>query len=558
MNVSSVTTSHVSESIRRTEDEQYEEFLTAIRRRFDAIAKTATALFVTNATGLFDAFLANLPEDRRQHYTCNACRRFVERFGGLVAIDEEGMSIPVMWSGIGVPTFFRASVIATHRLVAKAKVIGVHVSDEKTWGMPSNRSSVEPYEWHHMSVVPPASMVYRSSKLKTVDQRAAELLEEHRMLRHGLGEFSIDVVRQAHALLTSGNLYRSEKCIGVAKWLLDLHERIAGAKGSERRANLVWSAVATAPMGFCHVRSSMIGTLLEDVAASMDPTNFDMTFAEIKRRFDAKMNPMQYMRPAAAPSAGNIAQAEKIVAELRSVGALNRRFAKLEDIQTLWKPMPQPEEPNRGGVFGHLRTKERVQAKSASIEQPPVTMTWEKFVRTVLPDARSIELLVPNHGSFTALVTAVDPNAPPILQWDREERRNPVSWYVYHNGSPASQWNLKSNAYVEVTAIALQPSMWDPERTYAHQGKSVFFLLKGAKDTTYTTGAAFFPETLRLEYHPIRSAMEAYARSSVLAGRDEATACGMKFEENTKRWTCSLRVTNGSGQRMLYVLDRWD
>jgi hypothetical protein len=535
-----------------SEDEIYERFLVSIRLNFVDVAVPTPAVFVTDATGLFDAFLANLPADRRQHYTCNACRRFVDRFGGLVRIDDDGSIVPAMWNRADAPEFFRNSVSDLARLVQRAKVTGVHISDEGTYGLPSNKSKVAPYEWNHMSVVLPTRLIYRSTALKTADQRAAELLEEYRMLQRGLSEFPIDIVRQAHALLTSGNLYRSEKCIGVAKWLLDLHEKREASKSSSWRDNLTWLAVATAPTGFCHVRSSMIGTLLEDVQAGM-------RFAQIKRRFDEKMNPLQYQRPQAAPSAGNIAQAEKVVRELQAAGALDRRFAKLEDIQCVWKPEPAKEQPAKPGVFGHLRTKEeQMKRRTIELTQPAVTMTWEKFARTILPEATAIDMLIPSgHANFSALVTSTNPETPPILQWDREDKRNHVSWYLYSGGSPASQWNLRAGAYVKVTGIALQPSMWDPERDYSHQGKSVFFLLEGAKDSGYRSGAAFFPETLRSEFHPVRSTMEAYAQRAILAGKDEATACGVKAEEG-KRWSYTFRVMNKAGQRLTYTLDRWD
>jgi hypothetical protein len=54
-------------------------------------------------------------------------------------------------------------------------------------------------------------------------------------------------------------------------------------------------------------------------------------------------------------------------------------------------------------------------------------MTWEKFARTMLPEALSIEAQVPaGPERFMALVTAANADAPPILQWDAEERRNPT------------------------------------------------------------------------------------------------------------------------------------
>ena len=55
-------------------------------------------------------------------------------------------------------------------------------------------------------------------------------------------------------------------------------------------------------------------------------------------------------------------------------------------------------------------------------------MTWEKFKRTILPNALSIEAKVDNINRLMALVTAADENSENILQWD-----NPFSWY-YHGG----------------------------------------------------------------------------------------------------------------------------
>lgn len=546
----SVSTAPSSHTI--NEDEQYEAFLAAIRERFASVVEKAPMLFTTNATGLWDAFIAGLPAERRQHYTCNACRRFVERFGGLVELAEDGSVDQPFWSADYVPAFFNASVAAMEQIVKRSKVIGVFVTDEKVWGMPSNKSGVAPFEWHHMAIVPPEWLVFKSSALKIADQRAAELLQDYQSLCRGLAEFNIDVVRQAHALLASGNLSRAEKCVAIAKWLLDLHERRAEARG-QYADNATWFAAGTAPTGFCHVKSSMIGSLLEDIAVGM-------AFDDIKRRWDAKMDPTQYMRPTAVPSAGNVAQAEKVVAALRSAGALERRFAKLEDIQTIWKwTAPTTTQRANGGVFGHIKTRESIEQPKTNVAQPAVTMTWEKFQRTILPTAVNIEMFVPHtNASYSAMTTVVNMDAPPILQWDRDDKRNPMAWYVYSNGSPPSQWNLRAGTYCKVNAVSLQPNMWDAERTYDHQGKSVFFILDGARDKNYVNGAAFFPETLRSEYHPIRATMEAHAQLAVLAGKDEATACGVKLEMSSKHWGYTFRVTDNAGVQTSYTLDRWD
>lgn len=91
----------------------------------------------------------------------------------------------------------------------------------------------------------------------------------------------------------------------------------------------------------------MIGTLLKDVATGMD-------FATVSARFASKMHPLKYQRPQAAPRVGNIADAEKIVAQLGIARSLERRFARIDEIDTLWKYRPVPEVPDRVRVFSRL------------------------------------------------------------------------------------------------------------------------------------------------------------------------------------------------------------
>lgn len=291
----------------------------------------------------------------------------------------------------------------------------------------------------------------------------------------------------------------------------------------------------------------MIGALLEDIASGMD-------FAEVSRRFAEKMHPLRYQRPQAAPAAGTIARAEKLVAQLGAEGALARRFARLEEIEVLWKPS-QPCEQQGSGVFSHIQPKDR--SSSVQLEMPPVTMTWEKFLRTVLPEAEAIEFRVRDtRDHYAALLTAANPEAPPILQWDHPERRNPFSWYVWRGGSRPEQWGLRSGTLCTVSAITLKPCMWgDPQGRYSHQGAGVIFLLEGARETRQA-GAALFPECLKSEFHGIRSVIESYSRSAETEGMESATACGIMLAKGGS-WDHTFRVRT-SGRTVDYRLDRWD
>jgi hypothetical protein len=308
----------------------------------------------------------------------------------------------------------------------------------------------------------------------------------------------------------------------------------------------VWRAVATAPAGFAHPRSSMIGTLLEDIAAGKD-------YETVARAFAAKMNPLVYQRPQAAPAAGAIAAAERVVQELGVAGSLARRFARVDEIEALWRPIPPKGEAPGGGVFGHLTPKGAVPAPSVRV--PVQTMTWVKFEREVLPTADRIEIQAPTLGSYAALVTAMDADAPPILQWDHEERRNPVSWYVWSGGSTASQWGLRGGQFHPVSAIALQPSMWGGG--CEHQGRGVLFLIDGAAETR-GSGAGLFPEILKAEFRSIRSVIEAYSRHASIEGLGQPHAAGLMMSSGNKTsWNTRVRVES-AGRTLDYLLDRWD
>lgn len=514
------------------QDSEYHRFLTAFREGFNALAATAVALFTTDVCGvhLWKMYLDALPPHERQHHTCHACRRFVEAYGGLVTINESGRTTPVMWSAAAGETHGPAFSYL-HRHVSQAKVTGVFLSDQKTWGQPTTG------KWHHMAVTTPTHLVYKPKhSLDTPSAKMAEKLEDYRMLSRGLGEFA-EQIPQVYHLVSSGDLYRNEKVISVAKWLNDLHDmRRHNHQTFEK--NLTWRAVATAPPGFCHVRSTMIGTLLEDLQSGM-------SYDTVKRRFEQKMSPLQYQRPTAAPSEGNIKQAERLVADLGIQNSLKRRFALLEEIMAIWRSHPD-EAPQPNGVFGHLRP----QVKRQDMTVKGGVMTWVKFARDVLPNAKKIECLVPVSGSFLAIIGPEDPESPALFQWD-----NRYNWYVYPGGSPASAWNLRAGAYVKVNAMTHLPFKWNGHESPQH-GDGVVAILDGCRDTRHTTGAALFPQTLKSEYRSIRTTIEAYSNRATISARDQATACGLDLRKGGK-WNVTFRVTTSTGVTE-YNLDRWE
>lgn len=523
----------------------YEQFLASVRNAFEKnMQEDKSPLFTTDATDLFDLFLENLPADARQHYTCRACRKFVDTYGGLVRIDENGTKTPAMWAtATAVPDFFTGAVKAIRKAVNDANITGVFATSERVLGTPKTGS------WNHLAVVMPDRFLNKS-RIKTSDQAMAEKAEDCRILVDALRKYNIETVRNAVSLLSAEALYRGEKVLGVAEWFFDLKRKLEG-ESRKRAKNIIWYAVATAPAGFCHVSSSMIGTLLDDIEAGLD-------INAVSKRFANKMNPLAYQRPQAAPSRGNVEQAERLVEKMGIANSLKRRFARADELQTVWEPSPvRDSRPATTGIFSGVKTKEQSRKGSSPTLIGKVDgITFEKFKREVLPSAKTIEFAVPiGRDNYCAILTAEDPDAPPIVRWDTEENRNPFSWYVYSGGSMPETWNLHPGRFIPVTAVTMQPNMWSGNHDY--EGKAVIFVLKDCKDMNYrNSGCALFPEILKSELHEVRATIEAYSKQSTCYGYDEASACGIRIQANANS-RARFRVTTDFGVTE-YVIDRFD
>jgi hypothetical protein len=500
---------YVDDMAHRTD--MYLEFEAMIAERFSLLKNVQ--LFKVNTPNLFDVYLNSLPNESKKYYTCNACKHFIARYGGLVTIGDDGSVTSAIWPDYG-PGIFNATSKMLKKYVEAQKVVGVFASGIKELGEPVTG------EWTHLHVI----MNDRSCCMYDTPERASDIENkknaEFGILSRSLNDYQLALIDQAIGILESDTLYRGETVLGVAKWFRDVQESVSVVRYSARD-NLIWKAIGSAPAGYCHIRSTMIGTLLDDLAVGY-------TLADTAKRFAAKMNPIKYQRPTAVPTEGAVRQAEKTVEKLGIAKSLKRRFATVEDITAIWKePVFHAHviEP-ASGIFGKVITKEKY---GHDTDGKIHSISVQGFVTKVLPGADYIDVMCNSTDNYFALLTAVDSDAPPIIQWDTEADRNPVSWYVYNRGSPASRWGLRPN-YNKVKAITYQPSMW--QSGFDYHGKSLMFIIDGAKDSTYKhAGIGLFPEILKNTLHEHRKTIEAYSSSEHLEGYDKASACGIRVDK---------------------------
>lgn len=532
-------------------DDHFNVLRDHVRKTF-ASYHPASPIFTTDAkpfigaSSLYDAYLYMLPENLRQQHTCNCCRQFFERHAGLVTIDEDGNLLPIMWQHAGdddsaAKLGVYGDVVKTLRhLVAESNVTGVFASSAKDWGIEMAGG------FTHLHVKPAAGQIHKD-RLKAPHEVTALSKEHFRTLSHGLGEFKIETVNAALHLLKNLDMARGDKFLAPARFLKEMHGKLASTKNRRIKNHLIWRGVGTAPEGWLTPRSSVIGTLLEDLAAG---TGADVAAS----RFRAKTDSLQYMRPQAAPSAGNIAQAEKIVEALGIANSLKRRYARLDEIRAIWRKEAGSMSKTSTGVFGHLAPTESPRSKVEIMAQKDIT--WAKFRQTVLPEASKIEVrLKGGLSNFTGLLTAEDPDAPPIIQWDLEEKRNPFSWYVFHGGSSPNEWDLPMATWIDVPAVMLKPFMWEDEHAFPNHQRGAVMIIDGAR-AVRDSQLCLFPEMLKSQLHSIRSTIEAFSRNGKTTCAKDGTANGLMVGPNGVP-NAIFRVTSEHGSA-IYNIDRWD
>lgn len=529
----------------------YGTFLHNLSHRIETIDLVKnTRLFRTHNEDLWDIFISNLPEDARQHYICNTCHGFVRRYGGLVTINEDGSITSVIWDPGSTPELFKNSVEALKKKVESSKISGVFCSKDSILGTPCTG------EWNHMYANLPYQLkadnpLYRPNEIE------AEYLEKFKTVMNALKEYTPNTVTTAINIIDNDALFAGDKVLGVAKWFNKVITMWYSNLPSATKTRLLWREVAMAPTGYCHIKSSMIGTLLDDIQDD------SMDLDAIRRRFADKMDPLKYMRPQAAPAEANIKRAEEIFAKLGLEKSLDRRFATIDDIDVkLWESKKEEEPRQEGVLFGHLKAKDAINNNNRALLDglPFKRMTWDRFRQDILPNAVSIEAKLDySRMNFSTFLTQTNDDAAPILKWDKVDKRNPVSFYLYRNGSTCTSKNI-APGFNEIVAICYDPVAWYSDKPYDIPGNGANFIVKGARDLTGETGnvgIALFPEDLIPELHEVRSTIEAYSRSARITLSSDGTGCVALKMPKDFAYDIKLRVKMDDGRTLNIMLDRW-
>lgn len=484
-----------------------------------------------------DVFLANLPEHLRAEYNCKTCRQFVNRYGRLVTLLPDGTQHSMWWSLEGVPAVFRRAIAMLRHMVENDFwVQSVFLSSKATLGHAKEGG------FEHMHVNVPQYL----PQVLSVQEVTAKKTEDFALLNNALTEFSRHHIEQALAILKSGELRRAEKHLEMLEWFQALKRKTDAEQKPRTRRNLIWIAAVKAPAGWCHIKNTVAGTVVESVKKGK-------SFDQIKNEYHTKMDPTQYQRPQAPATDGNIDAATKLVEKLGVERSLLRRPARPDEIPAIWSAKTVQVQINNG-PFAKLK-QSRINQSDQQFDLGTKSMTWHRFQKVIMPSLQSLEIYITGgNANFTGIVTAQHSDAPPIIRWDKPEQRNPFSWYVQAEGSEPGRWSLEGGRWYNVTKICQRPCHWHGE--FTDFGEGAILLIEGAKDLR-AEASMLFPEILIGALRPIRATIEEYSKTTPLAKMAGQTACGLMIDANVSKYGVTLKFKNSLSVGTVHI-DRWE
>ena len=273
---------------RNTDAENFQTLIESVRASFAKAVGNETVLFTTDAENLYDIILENVPAEQKRLYSCNTCKQFVNRFGGLVTISDGGEIHPVMWDD--APAYYAGAVGAIRQAVCSAKITGVFLTNQKRLGVPETDG------WKHLSVDMPAHLI-QPGRLTNIERKAARITADYHILSKNFSRLDPEAVAIALEAMDSiaseaddesifSGEDHSHRLRGVAsqhgfcrwkrqllryicryryrrssvEWLRDV---LTAAHGAPKACAILWKKAATAPRDYCQYSDITIDVLLE-------------------------------------------------------------------------------------------------------------------------------------------------------------------------------------------------------------------------------------------------------------------------------------------------------
>lgn len=400
---------------------EFKKFAAAVNTQFNKMSEHELYRLDISGQEVWDAYLAAFPEGTNPMYRVRTYhdgsydRNVIRQIGNVVAIIN-GTKVTI-WDCEDLPYPYN-QVASRIRLLLKDLLIdSLFRTKEAKLGYESTIENREdgPHRWFHFHAQI-AKKHLSNSPGEAIGAEEAKIV----VFQRGLKELAPEAVQSVLELIDEGGLYRgAEMRVAVASFHA-MQEKYLPMANLDRN-QFLWTN--------CHkpgaqIRNTVIGTLLQDISEGVD-------FEKAVRSYESKVAPSNYKRPTAVITKGMVDQAMKKIDELGLENALQRRLAKLTDMDindVLWADKSVSKKM-KGPLVNLLESEIKTPAPKTD---KATEISIDDFASLVLPKATSIELFFKNRNrpNLMTITTGEHEDEVQLFRWN-----NPFAWS--YNGNIA-------------------------------------------------------------------------------------------------------------------------
>lgn len=391
---------------------QFHIFGDAVEARFRALQ--IDDLFVVDASELFEKYLSFFPEGwnplykERTEHDCSCCKHFVRNIGHVVRIDFACPGqIETVWDIEGMPEPYQTVADRMAEYVRSLPIRSVFRTKEGKFGDKQTRQLDEgrTLTWNHFWCEVP-----RKNRTDSPEEARGQINQQVQLFKRGLDTITAEALEAIVELIHTNSIYRGEEKKRIVHSFYTLHRFYHGMETAREKELFAWVQAKPDVAGF---RNDVIGTLAVNLSEGMA---LDVAVG----KYEAMVAPHNYKRPTALITQKMVDEAAKKLADLGLESALERRFARLDDVSVnnvLFVDNAVRPVMKNGGIGALLA--DDIKTKKVSVEGA-TAIKIDDFLNEVVPKAQSIDLLVENKhaGNFMSLTAPVDPLAGRLFKWD--------------------------------------------------------------------------------------------------------------------------------------------
>ena len=396
----------------------FRSFQQAVQKQFNHLKETHLFRAKVDRDELWALYLSSFPpgtnptfRDRSEH-DCSACRSFVKNAGAIVAIIDG--EVRTLWD-VEVGGQYQPVADALAEFIRSKPIENIFLTSELVLGQAKNYEQIEGSvrTWEHFHVATPSAI--QCSKQST-GPKLAEFRASHDVLLRSLQDITPDAIETVQDLISQNSLLRGAEKKKLVDAFAIMKKQFDNLNNAYDVDLFAWSQVMGPNGWVCKIRNDVIGTLLVDLSTGKD-------LEKAVESFENKVHGANYKRPTALITPKMRDAAKQALIDLGLISALERRYAKLEDINVRNVLFADRNAKTRlaGDVFDEIVTKGDDSKSFGKVEE----ITIEKFIRDILPTASKVEVLFENKhsGNLVSLIAPADATAKSLFKWN-----NPFSW----------------------------------------------------------------------------------------------------------------------------------